>query len=62
MPVRPSRKKPFKDLIDEDWKIETNTLARLRVLYDEIGERGPMMTDRQFAELVAIRTAWEVRR
>ena len=62
MPVRPSRKQPFKDLIDEDWKIETNTLARLRVLYDEIGERGPMMTDRQFAELVAIRTAWEVRR
>jgi hypothetical protein len=61
MPVRPSRKQPFKDLIDEDWKIETNTLARLRVLYDEIGERGPMMTDRQFAELVAIRTAWEVR-
>ena len=62
MPVRPSRKQPFKDLIDEDWKIETNTLARLRVLYDEIGERGPMMTDRQLAELVAIRIAWEVRR
>jgi hypothetical protein len=60
MPVRPSRKQPFKDLIDEDWKIETNTLARLRVLYDEIGERGPMMTDRQLAELGAIRTAWEV--
>ena len=62
MAVRPSRKKPFKDMTDEDWKTETNTLARLRVLYDEIGERGPMMTDRQFAELVAIRTAWEVRR
>lgn len=30
MPVRPSRKQPFKDLIDEDWKIETGTLARLR--------------------------------
>ena len=60
MPVRPSRKQPFKDLIDEDWKTETNTLARLRVLYDGIGERGPMMTDQQFAELVAIRTAWEV--
>jgi len=59
MAVRPSRKKPFKDMIDEDWKSETNTLARLRVLYDEIGERGPMMTDQQFAELVAIRTAWE---
>ena len=62
MAVRPSRKQPFADLIDEDWKIETNTLARLRVLYDEIGERGPMMTDRQLAELVTIRTAWEVRR
>jgi hypothetical protein len=49
-------------MIDEDWKIETSTLARLRVLYDEIGERGPMMTDRQLAELVTIRTAWEVRR
>ena len=61
MAVRPNRKKPFKDMIDEDWKTETNTLARLRVLYDEIGERGPMMTDVQFAELVAIRTAWEVR-
>jgi len=61
MAVRPSRKKPFKDMTDEDWKLETNTLARLRVLYDEIGERGPMMTDRQFAELVAIRIAWEVR-
>ena len=61
MAVRPSRKKPFKDMTDEDWKLETNTLARLRVLYDEIGERGPMMTDRQLAELVAIRAAWEVR-
>jgi hypothetical protein len=49
-------------MVDEDWKIETNTLARLRVLYDEIGERGPMMTGRQLAELVAIREAWEVRR
>ena len=61
MPVRPSRKKPFTDMIDEDWRSETNTLARLRVLYDGIGERGPMMTDRQLAELVAIRQAWEVR-
>jgi hypothetical protein len=49
-------------MVDEDWKIETNTLARLRVLYDGIGERGPMMTDQQLAELVGIRTAWEVRR
>ena len=47
MPVRPSRKKPFTDMIDEDWRSETNTLARLRVLYDGIGERGPMMTDQQ---------------
>jgi hypothetical protein len=62
MAVRPSRKKPFKDMTDEDWKLEANTLARLRVLYDEIGERGPMLTDRQLAELVTIRTAWEVRR
>ena len=61
MAVRPSRKKPFKDMTDEDWKTETSTLARLRVLYDEIGERGPTMTDRQLAELVTIRTAWEVR-
>ena len=58
MPARP-RGKPLRDMIDEDVKTETNTLARLRVLYDEIGERGPMMTDQQFAELVAIRTAWE---
>ena len=60
MPARP-RGKPLRDMIDEDWKSETNTLARLRVLYDEIGERGPMMDDVQFAELVAIRIAWEVR-
>ena len=60
MPARP-RGKPFKDMTDEDWKIETNTLARLRVLYDGIGERGPMMNDKQLAELVTIRTAWEVR-
>ena len=59
MPARP-RGKPLRDMIDEDWRSETNTLARLRVLYDEIGERGPMMTDQQLAELVAIRTAWEV--
>ena len=61
MAVRPSRKKPLRDMIDEDWRSETNTLARLRVLYDGIGERGPMMTDQQIAELVGIRTAWEVR-
>ena len=61
MPARP-RGKPLADMVDEDWKIETGTLARLRVLYDEIGERGPMMNDKQLAELVGIRTAWEVRR
>ena len=61
MPARP-RGKPLRDMTDEDWKTETSTLARLRVLYDGIGERGPMMTDRQLAELVAIRTVWEVRR
>lgn len=60
MPARP-RGKPFADMVDEDVKTETNTLARLRVLYDEIGERGPMMDDVQFAEFVAIRIAWEVR-
>ena len=61
MPARP-RGKPLRDMIDEDVKTETNTRARLRVLYDGIGERGPMMTDQQMAELVAIREAWEVRR
>jgi len=61
MPVRPSRKKPFSDLIDEDWKIETGTLARLRILLDAL-QPGVVMDDGQLAELVAIRTAWEVRR
>jgi len=61
MPVRPSRKKPFADLIDEDWKTETNTLARLRILLDAL-KPGVAMDDVQLAELVAIRTAWEVRR
>ena len=60
MPARP-RGKPLRDMIDEDVKTETNTRARLRVLYDGIGERGPMMTDQQLAELVAIREAREVR-
>jgi len=61
MPVRPSRKKPFADLIDEDWKTETGTLARLRILLDAL-RPGVAMDDVQLAELVAIRTAWEVRR
>jgi len=61
MPVRPSRKKPFADLIDEDWKTETGTLARLRILLDQL-RPGVAMNDVQFAELVAIREAWEVRR
>ena len=60
MPVRPSRKQPFKDLIDEDWKIETGTLARLRILLDAL-QPGVAMDDVQLAELVGIRTAWEVR-
>ena len=60
MPVRPSRKKPLRDMIDEDWKSETNTLARLRILLDQL-QPGVAMDDVQFAELVAIRTAWEVR-
>ena len=60
MPVRPSRKKPFTDMIDEDWKIGTNTLARLRILLDAL-RPGVAMDDVQLAELVAIRTAWEVR-
>ena len=61
MAVRPSRKKPFKDMTDEDWKLETNTLARLRILLDAL-RPGVAIDDVQFAELVAIRTAWEVRR
>ena len=60
MPARP-RGKPFKDLIDEDWKIETGTLARLRILLDAL-RPGVAMDDVQFSELGAIRTAWEVRR
>jgi len=61
MPVRPSRKQPFRDMIDEDWKSETNTLARLRILLDAL-RPGVAMDDVQFAELATIRTAWEVRR
>jgi hypothetical protein len=60
MAVRPSRKKPFKDMTDEDWKLEANTLWRLRILLDAL-QPGVVMDDVQFAELVAIRTAWEVR-
>jgi hypothetical protein len=46
-------------MIDEDWKSETNTLARLRILLDAL-RPGVAMDDVQFAELVGIRTAWEV--
>ena len=60
MAVRPSRKKPFKDMTDEDWKLEANTLWRLRILLGQL-QPGVVMDDVQFAELVAIRTAWEVR-
>jgi hypothetical protein len=59
MPARP-RGKPLRDMIDEDWKTETSTLARLRILLDAL-RPGVAMDDGQFAELVAIRTAWEVR-
>jgi hypothetical protein len=59
MPARP-RGKPFADMVDEDWKIETGTLARLRILLGQL-QPGVVMDDVQFAELVAIRTAWEVR-
>ena len=59
MPVRPSRKKPFADLIDEDWRTETGTLARLRILLDAL-RPGVAMDDVQWMELVAIRQAWEV--
>jgi hypothetical protein len=47
-------------MVDEDWKIETGTLARLRILLGQL-QHGVVMDDVQFAELVAIRTAWEVR-
>ena len=59
MAVRPSRKKPLRDMIDEDWKSETNTLARLRILLDGLLP-GVAMDDVQWMELVAIRQAWEV--
>ncbi len=59
MPARP-RGKPFADMVDEDWKTETSTLARLRILLDAL-RPGVAMDDGQLAELVAIRQAWEVR-
>ena len=61
MPVRPSRKKPFCDMIDEDWRTETGTLARLRILFDAL-RPGVAMDDVQWMELVAIREAWEVKK
>ena len=60
MPARP-RGKPLRDMIDEDWKTETSTLARLRILLDAL-RPGVVMDGVQFSELVGIRTAWEVRR
>jgi hypothetical protein len=48
-------------MVDEDWKTETSTLARRRILLDQL-QPGVAMDDVQFAELVGIRTAWEVRR
>ena len=61
MAVRPSRKKPFKDMTDQDNAVEANTLWRLRILLGQL-QPGVVMDDVQLAELVAIRTAWEVRR
>ena len=48
-------------MTDEDWRTETGTLARLRILLDAL-QPGVVMDGGQLAELVAIRTAWEVRR
>jgi len=59
MTARP-RGKPLRDMIDEDWKTETSTLARLRILLDQL-RPGVAMDDVQLAELATIRTAWEVR-
>ena len=61
MAVRPSRKKPFRDMTDEDNTVGEKTLWRLRILLGQL-QPGVVMDDVQFAELVAIRTAWEVRR
>jgi hypothetical protein len=61
MAVRPSRKKPFRDMTDQDNTVEANALWRLRILLGQL-QPGVVMDDVQFAELVAIRTAWEVRR
>jgi hypothetical protein len=60
MAVRP-RGKPFKDMTDEDNTVGEKTLWRLRILLGQL-QPGVVMDDVQFAELVAIRTAWEVRR
>ncbi len=60
MPARP-RGKPFRDMTDEDNTVEANTLWRLRILLGQL-RPGVAMDDGQFSELVAIRTAWEVRR
>ena len=60
MPPRNPRGKPFRDMTDEDWRSETSTLARLRILLDAL-RPGVAMDDVQFAELATIRTAWEVR-
>jgi hypothetical protein len=59
MAVRP-RGKPFKDMTDEDNTVGEKTLWRLRILLGQL-QPGVVMDDVQFAELVAIRTAWEVR-
>jgi hypothetical protein len=48
-------------MTDEDNTVEANTLWRLRILLGQL-QPGVVMDDVQLAELVAIRTAWEVRR
>jgi hypothetical protein len=59
MPARP-RGKPFKDMTDEDNTVGEKTLWRLRILLGQL-QPGVVMDDVQLAELVTIRTAWEVR-
>jgi hypothetical protein len=48
-------------MTDEDNTVGEKTLWRLRILLGQL-QPGVVMDDVQFAELVAIRTAWEVRR
>jgi hypothetical protein len=47
-------------MTDEDNTVGEKTLWRLRILLGQL-QPGVAMDDVQFAELVTIRTAWEVR-